>query len=67
MPNRPQSAPLNALAEARVAPGCEAAVVRHATPPWQKPELRVYGDVRELTMGTSPATGESQFPGQFRT
>ncbi len=27
--------------------------------PWAKPVLTVYGDVRQLTMGTSPPAGES--------
>lgn len=37
------------------------------TASWTKPVLTVYGDVRELTMGSSPATGESGNPLNFRT
>jgi hypothetical protein len=29
---------------------------------WTKPSLAVYGDLRELTMGPSPDTGESGQP-----
>lgn len=67
MPNRPQFALFIAPTGARAESGCDAALVRHDASPWEKPVLRVYGDVRELTMGTSPATGESTFPLQFRT
>jgi hypothetical protein len=34
---------------------------------WSKPVLSVYGDVRQLTMGTSPGMGESAQPNNFRT
>lgn len=30
--------------------------------PWQRPRLTVHGDLRELTMGPSPDTGESGQP-----
>jgi hypothetical protein len=33
---------------------------------WSKPVLLAYGDVRHLTMGASPTTGESGNPA-FRT
>lgn len=67
MLNHPQFAPFTAHTQPRVASGCDAAEVRHYASTWEKPVLRVYGDIRELTMGTSPATGESQLPLQFRT
>ncbi|MEO8277850.1 MAG: hypothetical protein ABI639_16670 [Thermoanaerobaculia bacterium] len=35
-------------------------------PEWKKPLLSIYGDVRQLTMGASPTTGESGNPA-FRT
>jgi hypothetical protein len=35
--------------------------------PWERPLLTAFGDLRELTMGTSPATGESGQPLVFRT
>lgn len=34
---------------------------------WQKPVLTAFGDVRELTMGPSPNSGESGFPLTLRT
>lgn len=43
------------------------AEVRLAPPSWQKPVLTVHGDVRELTMGPSPNSGESGNPLTFRT
>lgn len=33
---------------------------------WTKPTLLVYGDIRQLTMGPSPGTGESGNPVNFR-
>ena len=35
-------------------------------PRWQKPQLQVYGDVRQLTMGPTPGVGESGGPGTFK-
>lgn len=34
---------------------------------WEKPVLSDFGDVRALTMGTSPGTGESGNPATFRS
>ncbi len=39
-----------------------AALVPH----WTKPVLSVYGDVRQLTMGPTPGSGESGFPGTLQ-
>lgn len=33
---------------------------------WEKPRLTVHGDLRELTMGPTPLTGESGNPGTLR-
>lgn len=33
---------------------------------WEKPRLTVHGDLRELTMGPSPDTGESGVPSVLR-
>lgn len=66
MPNRVQPDPL-APAD-RVAQEGRAEVGSSlASPSWQKPVLTVHGDVRELTMGPSPNTGESGNPLNFRT
>lgn len=37
-----------------------------STRPWSRPELIVYGDIRQLTMGPTPGVGESGNPAVFR-
>jgi len=51
-PAEPESGPAQ-TSEAAGAPGAG----------WAKPTLRAYGDLRQLTMGTSPNPGESGEPG----
>lgn len=34
--------------------------------PYRKPQLEVWGDLRDLTLGPSPGVGESGQPGLFK-
>ena len=50
-------------AEAPLAPTTSSAQEEIASlETWTKPVLTVYGDVRQLTMGPTPGTGESGQP-----
>ena len=57
MPSYPKVAP--PTAEPDSAPAWTSASSAPEAAPWIKPLLSVYGDVRQLTMGTSLPPGES--------
>lgn len=44
----------------------QQAVSAEPRPRWQKPQLEVHGDVRQLTMGPTPGVGESANAGIYR-
>ncbi len=64
MPNHPKVATPTAKPDS--APACTSATSAPEFAPWTKPLLSVYGDVRQLTMGTSPPAGESGNAGTRR-
>ena len=67
MTNRAKTVLTGAEPDVLETPTAEApASGRLRSPFWTKPVLTAYGDLRQLTMGTSPATGESGNPLNFR-
>ena len=45
-----------------------AATTREALPkkPYHRPQLTLWGDLRDITLGPSPGVGESGTPGMFK-
>lgn len=52
--------------EQPIVPGSERAAPAPAKKAYTPPQLAVFGDVRDVTMGVSPGVGESGNPVIFR-